>query len=475
MPARADEGQFRDATYPADSNRQNGPDSAPHDEALPHDLSLMPAGLEVSHESGLEPAQAGLEVSQPGLHVAGSPLIPDGILPHQPEKTTKPKICGLGKRKFQALLVLVVIGLVVGLAAGLTVGKRHSHKSGQPAAATYLSKEGAWNGSGFALTDQGYIFHVYFQHHSGDLTWMYHNMEWYGDDQYVIATDARNNTPVSAVTYVSNATEFVHVFCTFELFPWWSEEPERLVLMLCVDIDSDNVVRQLVSNNGTDGAWRRGPLEKANLHAYDADRVAMQACWAGLSGNIAMRLWFASDNDTLEEYLWVDRGDNDNRTSYDDWVWQKSRPGYDPFAGIGCHNGGPVYSGGPDLPVIVTLLNSQSELEICTMSTAEALAQLEQVNAISAWTKSKYISIVSASESIRFIVLLTFRKEPQIFLNLITSGPPSSPIFYSCKDETPMPYLRTISAGQTGILSSQRTVAALWKTIRGFLQLTSMS
>jgi hypothetical protein len=184
----------------------------------------MPAGLEVSHESGLEPIQAGLEVSQPGLHIAASPMTHDSPLPHQPEKTTKPKICGLGKPKFQALLVLVLIGLVVGLAAGLTVGKKQSQKSGQQIVESYRSKEGAWNGSGFALTDQGYIFHVYFQDYSGDLTWMYHNMEWYGDDQYVIATDARNNTLVSAVTYVSNATEFVHVVCTFESLPGRSEE-----------------------------------------------------------------------------------------------------------------------------------------------------------------------------------------------------------------------------------------------------------
>jgi hypothetical protein len=40
-------------------------------------------------------------------------------------------------------------------------------------------------------------------------------MEWYGDEQYVIATDTRNNTPVLAVTYVSIATEVVHVFCKF--------------------------------------------------------------------------------------------------------------------------------------------------------------------------------------------------------------------------------------------------------------------
>jgi hypothetical protein len=72
--------------------------------------------------------------------------------------------------------------------------------------------------------------------------------------------------------------------------------------MTRADVDVNNVVRQRASNNGTDGAWRNGPLEKASLHAYDADRVTMQACWAGQPESTATRLWFASDNDTLEEF-----------------------------------------------------------------------------------------------------------------------------------------------------------------------------
>jgi hypothetical protein len=194
MPAHTDEGRHRHATCPAASNDQNSANSVSHDGALPHDLSLMPAGLEVSHESGLGPVQAGLEVSQPGLHVTASENLRGlaDLTSHQPEKPAGPRVCGLSKRTFRislGVLAIAAIGLVVGLGAGLTVDKKRSHKSGQPGVESYRSKEGAWNGSGFALTDQGYIFHVHFQHHSGDLTWIYHNMEWYGDEQYVIATD----------------------------------------------------------------------------------------------------------------------------------------------------------------------------------------------------------------------------------------------------------------------------------------------
>lgn len=111
------------------------------------------------------------------------------------------------------MLALIDIGLGVGLEVGLRSDDDASTTTEQPPPESYQSRKGAWNGSGFSLTDQGYILHVYFQHHSGDLTWMYLNVEWYGNSTYAIATDARNDTPVSAVTYVAGAMEFVRIFC----------------------------------------------------------------------------------------------------------------------------------------------------------------------------------------------------------------------------------------------------------------------
>jgi hypothetical protein len=137
-------------------------------------------------------------------------------------------------------------------------------------------------------------------------------------------------------------------------------------------------------------------LKKANLHAYDTDRVATQACWAGQSDKAAMRLWSASGNDTLEEYLWVDRSNDENGTTNENWVWQQSWTGYDIHAGIGCHNGGPVYSGGHDLPIFVILTSSQFELGIWTMSTADAATQFDQLNSSSAWINGKYTLVTCA-------------------------------------------------------------------------------
>lgn len=75
------------------------------------------------------------------------------------------------------------------------------------------------------------------------------------------------------------------------------------MLIIWVDINSNNTIRQRTSSNATDGGWRDGSLDKANLKAYDADRVTVQACWAGTPDEAAMRLWYASGNATLEEYM----------------------------------------------------------------------------------------------------------------------------------------------------------------------------
>jgi hypothetical protein len=90
--------------------------------------------------------QAGLAVNQPGLHVTGTENVKVLVGPssHQLEKPVEQRVCGLSKRRFRislGVLAPVIIGLAVGLGAGLTGGKRHSRKSGQPTAVTYLSKE----------------------------------------------------------------------------------------------------------------------------------------------------------------------------------------------------------------------------------------------------------------------------------------------------------------------------------------------
>lgn len=168
MPAHDSESGPTYTVRLADSVHSDGQDvqgSATEYEALPYDLSLMPAGLEVSHESGgLEPVQAALEAEQPGLQVVSPAMATDGTHSSHPEKTAERSIYGLEPRTFwlssAALVNLAIIGLGVGLGVGLTRGDTHSTATEQPAIEAYRSREGAWNGPGFALTGQGYLFHA---------------------------------------------------------------------------------------------------------------------------------------------------------------------------------------------------------------------------------------------------------------------------------------------------------------------------
>lgn len=165
-----------------------------------------------------------------------------------PRQSARNLLCGIQRRKFytwsMVTIVVVALGLILGLYFGLknkpdasspttgsttttsglpstsnlpnptsVPGEDATNRVGGSLDASYYSTTGAWNGSGFSLTDQGYLFHVYFQHHSGVLTWMYNNDGWYGNASYIIATDARNSTAISALSYVLDGVEIVHVFC----------------------------------------------------------------------------------------------------------------------------------------------------------------------------------------------------------------------------------------------------------------------
>lgn len=137
------------------------------------------------------------------------------------------------------------------------------------------------------------------------------------------------------------------------------------------DIDTKNIIRQRSSSNDSDSSWKDGLLEKANLEAYDADRVAMKACWESHRGAIDVRLWYASSNTTIEEYLW--------RASDDEWKWQQTWTGYSGTAGIGCS------SGDSQAFVFVSLVNTVGRLELWAMDRTADLNEDDTVE----WENSK--------------------------------------------------------------------------------------
>lgn len=74
------------------------------------------------------------------------------------------------------------------------------------------------NGSGIALAgeswnpDTGTLFTLYFQHHTGNIRYLKYTMgqKWIGGGvTETVASNAKNATPISAVAYVANATQFV--------------------------------------------------------------------------------------------------------------------------------------------------------------------------------------------------------------------------------------------------------------------------
>jgi hypothetical protein len=89
--------------------------------------------------------------------------------------------------------------------------------------ADYLSKKGAFNGSGIALAGEswnpatGTLFTLYFQHHTGDIRYLKYTkgQKWIGGGiTETVASNAKNATPISAVAYVANTTQFVSLMPT---------------------------------------------------------------------------------------------------------------------------------------------------------------------------------------------------------------------------------------------------------------------
>jgi len=246
-------------------------------EALPYTIydALAQPGLEVVpnsghdekqvlHHAGQEDKQVVIqeekELDQPGKVVYDPPSQSDWVDPKTEELNKSRRICGLKRVVFWALLVAILfaVALATGMGAGLASQKSNhavtspptsqnvtsSTTTASPTAPTasampdiggaidpsYYSRSGAWNGSGIAyvwqnfsqnwddiLRSNEYSHVVYFQEPSGDIRWMRETSDYSwkegAQDLVVVATDARNSTPISAVQYTANGTNYWNVFC----------------------------------------------------------------------------------------------------------------------------------------------------------------------------------------------------------------------------------------------------------------------
>lgn len=169
-----------------------------------------------------------------------SEISPDGghrrVDPEQGSSSSR--MCGMKKRTFYVLLVLgfvIIVGLGAGLGAGL--GTKHSSSNNSttttpatsaPASSdysiggalnqSYYSTSGAFNGSGIALASQSFTgggygeLTMYYQHHSGQIRYqtLQTDGSWIGGTySEIVAVDAKNSTPLSAVSFVVNGSSQV--------------------------------------------------------------------------------------------------------------------------------------------------------------------------------------------------------------------------------------------------------------------------
>ncbi|KAF1933027.1 uncharacterized protein M421DRAFT_53755 [Didymella exigua CBS 183.55] len=304
---------------------------------------------------------------------------PGSIPPPVPPKDDRK--CGLKKRTFWMLTGCVVfwlMALAVGLGAGLGIGlsKKNNNEVkvdpfcrdhpklciGGSLNAEYLSKKGAFNGSGIALAGEswnpknGTLFTLYFQHHTGAIRYLKYTkgQKWIGGGiTETVASNAKNATPISAVAYVANATQFFHVFY----------------------VGDDNKVKQVTQTNETTSTqlWTDGPLSKQNLEvSRESPSTGLQACWKGnfygdsdyskfptVNGSIndipfdnrlGMNIWYASDDSTFKQYAWY--------AGSPDWKHIQRWQGFNTQAGVGC------YSWGAGTTQYAMMVNKNDDVEV---------------------------------------------------------------------------------------------------------------
>lgn len=263
----------------------------------------------------------------------------------------------------------------------------------------YFSTTGAFNGTGIALASQSFVDEeqgtmvLYFQHHTGTIRWkQLRDSDWVGGTQSeIVASDAKNGTPISAVAYALNNTSTVCFEAVLSLYY------SNLLQWHIFYIDKSNHIRQKSNSNRTN-FWQDGPINKLNLTAMDSDAVGMQACWYGsfygdtdykdlrptvtLDGSnqttysldVGMHLWYASNATTFKQYGW--------RDGQKDWEYQEDWDNKNGHAGVGC------YTWGPGTTTYTMMVNLENTVEIWWKDTNTSIAGTEK-HPINKWTNCK--------------------------------------------------------------------------------------
>ncbi|XP_014554514.1 hypothetical protein COCVIDRAFT_104758 [Bipolaris victoriae FI3] len=373
--------------------------SAP--QVVPGQFSLYPqAGRPMSPSS-----HGGTTLASPHVRPYGfkEHVDPSDAPENAPEPVVPPpkeeRKCGLKKRTFFILLgviILAIVGLALGLGLGLGLKNNDSDSPADPfcrknpelciggaLSAKYVSKKGAFNGTGIALAGESWnqgqrkIFTLYFQHYSGDIRFMQYgtDQKWIGGTKaQTVASGVKDASPISAVAFAINSTQYV---------------------------DRNNTIRQVTQDNITD-IWQGGSLNDLNLKAFDSPTTGLQACWKGnfygdedytkfptasglnntkpFENSQGMNLWFATDDSTFAQYAWYSGRQDDT------WVSIKPWPGFNGHAGVGC------YSWGEGTTTYAMMANKNNAVEFWWKDTNVSLPSTE-THPINSWQNASNAAI----------------------------------------------------------------------------------
>jgi hypothetical protein len=223
-------------------------------------------------------------------------------------------------------------------------------------------------------------FTTYYQAFDGTIRWMHFTGGWQGgwtggSSSAIVANDAKNGTPISAMAYQvapSGAAAFVR----------WN--------IFYVDIDGH--IRQK-SNSNITNTWVDGTINSLNLAVYSASPIALQACWYGnlytnassleiplINGTspdpgAGMRLWYPSDESTWQQYSTYEGAST--------WTVQKPLQAFSAHAGFTCNT---------ELPGTVDYImgvTSHDTVELWWEDSSSTLAST-QAHPVGSWTNSKH-------------------------------------------------------------------------------------
>lgn len=247
----------------------------------------------------------------------------------------------------------------------------------------YYSTIGLFNGTGLALSQAGYDSYssdyydtyIFAADYRGRIK-QYRLFNSNGSISVVktLATDARNATRISTVSYLFDEVATWHVFY----------------------VDQSGYVREKIATNTTGMTWQDGPLNRNSLKASDAELSTLQTCYwgstlddpdfysGGIQGTnasnlslpaIIMHLWYATNDTQLAQYTFIG--------GQSSWNYNRLWDAVNGRAGLGCET---LLN---ETTSYVVLLDLENNVNIYWNDFNSSKVKTE-VHPVNSWTKGNF-------------------------------------------------------------------------------------